>query len=97
MLDLLIVGVNVAGSSSCRSTSAARARAQQQTRRLPLLLSIGGTDRPTDGLTDTRPFYDAYRLQCGPSNIITTHALYYSALKSREDRGAGGFRLRLSE
>jgi len=34
------------GSSSYRSTSAARARAQQQT--CQLLLSIDGTDRQTD-------------------------------------------------
>ena len=39
------------GSSSYRSISAARARPQQQTRRLPLLLSIDGTDRRMDGRT----------------------------------------------
>jgi len=38
-------------SSSYRSIFAARARPQQQTRRLPLLLSIDGTDRQTDGRT----------------------------------------------
>jgi len=36
-------------SSSYRSMSAARARPQQQTRRPPLLLSIDGTDRRTNG------------------------------------------------
>jgi len=36
------------GSSSHRSTSAARARPQQQTRRPPLLLSTDGRDRRTD-------------------------------------------------
>ena len=36
------------GARSYRSTSAADARAQQQTR-LPSLLSIDGTDRRTDG------------------------------------------------
>jgi len=41
------------GSSSYRSISAARARPQQQTRRPPLLLSIDGTDRRTDGRTMT--------------------------------------------
>ena len=35
--------------SSYRSISAARARAQQQTRRPPMLLSIDGTDGQTDG------------------------------------------------
>jgi len=35
--------------SSYRSISAARARPQQQTHRQPLLLSIDGTDRQTDG------------------------------------------------
>jgi len=41
-----------------RSISAARAGAQQQTRRTPpLLLSIDGTDRQTDGRTDTRPVH----------------------------------------
>jgi len=39
------------GSSGYRSMSAARARPQQQTRRPPLLLSIDGTDRQTDGQT----------------------------------------------
>ena len=24
----------------------------------------------TDGRTDTRPFYDAYRILCGPSNVV---------------------------
>jgi len=37
--------------ASCRSISAAGARAQQQTRRPPLLLSTDGTNRRTD----TRP------------------------------------------
>ena len=37
------------GGSSHRSIFAARARAQQQTRRPPLLLSIDGTDGQTDG------------------------------------------------
>ena len=50
----------------CRAAAAAvdryllqaRTRPQQQTRRPPPLLSIDGTD----GRTDTRPFYDAYRI-----------------------------------
>ena len=37
------------GGSSYRETYAARARPQQQTHRPPLLLSIDGTDRRTDG------------------------------------------------
>ena len=45
----------------------ARARPQQQTRRLlPLLLWMDGTDRRTD----TRPFYDAYRMLCEPRNNL---------------------------
>jgi len=39
------------GGSSYQWISAARARRQQQTRRPPLLLSIDGTDRQTDGRT----------------------------------------------
>ena len=42
------------GSSSYRSTFAARAQPQQQTRRPLLLLSIDGTDERTDG-RDRRP------------------------------------------
>ena len=34
-----------------------RSFAQQQTSRTPLLLSIAGTDRQTDGQTDTRPLH----------------------------------------
>jgi len=33
-----------------------------------LLLFIDGTDRRTDGRTDTRPSCDAYRILCGPRN-----------------------------
>jgi len=45
------------GACSYRLISAARARAQQQTRRTSLLLSIDGTDRWTDGRTDTRQMH----------------------------------------
>ena len=34
----------------------------------PLLLSIDRTDRLTDGRTDTRSFYDAYRIRRRPRN-----------------------------
>ena len=58
MLDLLTVGPKFTRPACCaaaatinRSMSAARARPQQQTRRPPLLLSIDGTDRRTDGQT----------------------------------------------
>jgi len=45
----------VAGGTSYRSTSAADARAQHQTRRRPAQLpSIDGTDRRTDGRTPDR-------------------------------------------
>ena len=47
------------GSSSCRSTSAARAH-------------IDRRDRQTDGRTDTRPFYyDAHRILCEPNRVIS--------------------------
>jgi len=39
-----------------------RLDAQQQTRRMPLLLSINGTDGRADGRTDARPFH---RRCCG--------------------------------
>jgi len=42
---------------SCRSISAAHARAQQQIRRTSLLLSVGGTYTRTDRRTDTRPLH----------------------------------------
>jgi len=58
MLELLTVR-----QKFTHSIAAARARPQQQTRRPPLLL-IDGTDR----WTDTRLFYDAYRILCGPCN-----------------------------
>ena len=56
MSDLLTVGSKFT-RSACRAAAAAidlyvprsRARPQQQTRRAPLLLSIDGTDRQTDG------------------------------------------------
>ena len=54
-------------SSSYGSISAARARPQQQTRRLLLLLSIDSTDGRR---TDTGPFKDAYGILCGP-RIVT--------------------------
>jgi len=59
------------GSSSSRSISAWWP--QQQTRPPPLLLSIDGTDRRTDGGTDTSPFYDAYRI-CVTMTVITTRS-----------------------
>ena len=34
--------------------------------------STGQTDRRTDRLTDTRPFYNAYRMLCGPRNNYTS-------------------------
>jgi len=43
------------GARSYRSTAAADAGAQQQTRRPPLLLSIDGTDRRTDARPLHRP------------------------------------------
>jgi len=52
---------SAAERTSYRSISAADARAQQQTRRPPLLLSIYGTDThtqsKTDGRTDIRPLH----------------------------------------
>jgi len=72
MLDLLTVGPKFT-RPACRTAAAAidryllqaRARPQQQTRRPPTLLLIAGQ---TDGQTDTRPFYDAYRMLRGPRN-----------------------------
>jgi len=43
-----------ADGGRCRSISTARARAQQQTSRTLLLLSIDGTDRRTDGQAEHR-------------------------------------------
>jgi len=43
---------------------------QQRTLLPPLLLSIDGTDRQTDGRTDTRPFYDAHRVT-SMSDLLT--------------------------
>jgi len=47
----------VRGAGSYRSISAASARAQQQTSRMLLLLSIDGTDGRTDRQTNTRPLH----------------------------------------
>jgi len=62
------------GSSSSRSISAAAlpvpglSSKPEPTGCLPLLLSIDGTDRQTDERTDTRPFYDYFRMMCGSRN-----------------------------
>jgi len=69
MSDLLTVGSKFT-RSACRAAAAAidlyvlrsRARPQQQTRRAPLLLSIDGTDRQTDGHSTV---YDAHCMLCG--------------------------------
>jgi len=76
MLDLLAVGPKFT-RPACRAAAAAidryllraRARPQQQTRRPLLLLSIDGTD----GRTDIRSFYDAYRILRGPHTRTHTH------------------------
>ena len=84
MLDLLTLGPKFT-RPACRTAAAAinryllwaRARPQQQTRRPPLLLSIDGTDRRTDGRTggrrDTRPFYDSYCIPRGLRNNLSTN------------------------
>ena len=73
------------GSSGYRSISAARARPQQHTRRPPLLLlSIDGTDRQTDGRTDTRPFYDARRIRY---DTIRYDTRCYFNVRSKADIG----------
>jgi len=59
----------IRGSRSYRSLSAARAGAQQQTRQPPLLLSIDGTDRQTDGRTPDR-FMTALAAYCEQHVII---------------------------
>jgi len=58
----------VRGASSYRSTSAARARAQQQTSRTSLLLS---TDE-TDGRTHGHPIvtYTLHRVLCGQRQYL---------------------------
>ena len=72
MLDLLAVrpkftwpACRAAAAVIDRSISAAGARPQEL-----LLLSIDGTGRRKNGWTDTRPFYDAYRILCGPRNKV---------------------------
>jgi len=74
MLDLLTVGQQFT-RPACRAAAAAvdgyllfTPRPQQQTRQPPLLLSVDGTDRRSDGRTDTRPFDNTYRMLCGPRN-----------------------------
>ena len=54
MYTYVCISVRGAGGCSYQSISPAGARAQQQTRRTPLLLSIDGTDRHTDRRTDGR-------------------------------------------
>jgi len=80
------------GGSSHRSIFAARARAQQQTRRPPLLLSIDGTDGQTDVRTDTRPLHDAYRV-LGP----ITHKQALAKLSLHSSYTIGLFQLRLNK
>ena len=68
MLDLLTIGQNLRCphvATIYRYLLRIRARPQQQTRRC-CCRSTG----QTDGRTDIRPFYDAYRigLLCGPRN-----------------------------
>ena len=82
MYMYVCISVRGAGGCSYQSISPAGARAQQQTRRTPLLLSIDGTDGQTDGRTDTRPFYVAYRILRGPCNSSAYHV--YRHIISRQ-------------
>jgi len=78
MLDLLTVSrakiyaARVSpGSSSCRSISAGGTRPQQQTRQPPLLLSINGTDRQTDGRTDGQTPFMTLTAYYKPTDRVT--------------------------
>jgi len=65
--------------TGCRSISAAGAGAQQQTSRTPLLLSIDGTDRRTDGRTPDRYIDPAlHTMRAATIRLIrsTAHARY---------------------
>ena len=79
------------GGSSHRSIFAARVRAQQQTRRPPLLLSIDGTDGQTDGRTLDRyttltAYYNAQTSTCRTLLTQFIHNRAFSAA-SGEARG----------
>jgi len=79
------------GGSSHRSIFGARARAQQQTRRPPLLLSIDGTDGQTNGWTDGHSTVTR-RL---PRTITHKHAL--AELSLHNSYTIGLFQLRLNK
>jgi len=78
----------VRGVGNRRSISAARARAQQQTRRTSLLLSIDGTDRRTDGRTDGHPTVKQtlHRELCGQRQQHST-APHYTPQAAEVDYG----------
>jgi len=76
MLDFLTITPKFTRPVCCTAAATidrylllARARPQQQTRRLPPLLSIDRTDRRTD----TRPFYDAQRIKPNADRVIINY------------------------
>jgi len=72
------------GGSSHRSIFGARARAQQQTRRPALLLSIDGTDGQTDGRTLDR--YTRLNSQTSTCRTLLTQFIHNRAFQLRLEK-----------
>ena len=85
MYMYVCISVRGAGGCSYQSISPAGARAQQQTRRTPLLLSIDGTDRHTDRQTDGRTLIDRFMsLAAYYADRVTAARIMYMDIISRQ-------------